>query len=427
MGAGEEYGEAFEAAVQDVTAHLTSERQAWILGAGTSCQSGLPLMTILTELISVHYQDEAKPFAPLFAGLRNALPVGAHVEHYLSHLGDLIAIAERTRDQMATIGTTQFSASTLRELHGDIRDHIRSVIRRGYVPKQGDETLARVANDHEHVVHVDLQRDFVRTLFAARDKGGRELRPIQFFTLNYDTLLEDALALERIAYSDGFCGGGMAYWSPDVSYGDIRLGQRLSAHVVKLHGSIDWHGEEGGGIIRCREGCGYPARAGNVLIYPQSTKYMATQRDPFAALFERLRAGMRDKHSGVLAICGYSFGDDHVDLEIEQAMSRTDCRTVIVAFAQETEKEGKFQLPERLRRWLSTQPWCGRVFVLSDKGIYHGNPTNLYTGSKSFDWWTFAGVTKLLNDGPRQFDASAEPEASAPADAPAPVVDGGGK
>lgn len=391
----------FDTAVEDVTAHLTSERQAWLFGAGISCRSGLPLMYPLTELVAANYVDVRADHHSLFASLRSSLPDNAHIEHVLSQLGDFVALAERSKDQKIAIGGADYEVETLRALHGGIRDSIRDVIRRGYIQGEGGEP-PKIAEEGQHVVKVEHHRDFMRTLFAARDKVGRPLRPVHFFTLNYDTLIEDALALERISFADGFSGGAMAYWAPETAYAETGAGGRVAANLIKLHGSIDWHAEGNGSVIRCREGCGYPERAGNVLIYPQATKYVATQRDPFASLFEKLREVLRSSQPMVFAICGYSFGDEHVDLQIEEAMDRAECKTVLVAFVREQENGGVSRLPDNLAHWMANKPWANRVFALTDKGLYHGSTVNLYQGAEPHEWWTFEGLTKFLSDGPQQ-------------------------
>lgn len=391
----------FDSAVEDVTAHLTSERQAWLFGAGISCQSGLPLMYPLTELVAANYADAGADHHALFASLRSSLPDNAHIEHVLSQIGDFIALAERSKDQKIVIDGASYELKTLMALHGAIRDAIRDVIRRGFVPSEGGEA-PKVAQEGQHVVKVEHHRNFLRTLFAARDKVGRPQRPVHFFTLNYDTLIEDALALERVSFADGFSGGAMAYWAPETAYADKSTGGRVAAHLVKLHGSIDWHAESNGSVIRCRDGCGYPERGGNVLIYPQATKYVATQHDPFASLFEKLREVLYSPQPTVFAICGYSFGDLHVDLHIEEAMAKPDCKTVLVAFVREQEKAGASQLPDKLADWMANKPWANRIFAMTDKGLYHGSTTNLFQEAKTLDWWTFEGVTKFLSDGPQQ-------------------------
>jgi hypothetical protein len=391
----------FEAALDNITAHLTSERQAWLFGAGISCCSGLPLMGTLTDLVTSDLEKQGGQSADLFGHVRSQLSIDCHIEHILSQLGDLIALAERSRNKDTFISGNTYTADVLRNLHGEIRDTIRCIIRFGYHPKNG-EIPPRIATEEEGVINVDLHRRFIRTLFAARDKVGRPQRPVQFFTLNYDTLLEDALALERVSYVDGFSGGAMAYWSPATAYSEMGVGGLANAQVFKLHGSVDWHADDDGSVYRCRDGRSYPNRDGNVLIYPQSTKYLATQKDPFAKLFEKFRSTLGEGSANALAICGYSFGDEHVDLEIEAAMTRPESKTVIIAFTQELQKEDNSSLPPRLTNWLSEKTWRGRVFAVTNCGLYHGSMDNLCREPQEFDWWTFEGLTRYLSDGPQQ-------------------------
>ena len=106
------------------------------------------------------------------------------------------------------------------------------------------------------------------------------------------------------------------------------------AHVIKLHGSIDWHLGEDDRVWRVRDGDLYPKKISRVLIYPQSTKYLATQRDPFAAQFDLLRRSLGTQEENVLAICGYSFGDEHINQEIELALQRPENKTTSLPLLQ---------------------------------------------------------------------------------------------
>lgn len=98
----------FEAAVQDVVAHLTSERQVWLFGAGISCQSGIPLMFPLADLFVGHFVQEGGDDGNLFLAVRRQLPDDAHIEHVLIQLGDLIALADRSKDKSVLIGDDDY-------------------------------------------------------------------------------------------------------------------------------------------------------------------------------------------------------------------------------------------------------------------------------------------------------------------------------
>ena len=39
---------------------------------------------------------------------------------------------------------------------------------------------------------------------------------MDYLVLNYDTVLEDALALERVPFSDGLDGGVTGWWNPET-------------------------------------------------------------------------------------------------------------------------------------------------------------------------------------------------------------------
>ena len=87
-------------------------------------------------------------------------------------------------------------------------------------------------------------------------------------------------------------------------------------------------------------------------------------------------------------------------------MERPESRTVIIAFSQEIVDGGASFLPARLQNWLGSKAWCGRVFVVTNRGLYHGDLKNLSDPPGAFDWWTFAGITKFLSDGPQQMEAT---------------------
>jgi hypothetical protein len=192
---------------------------------------------------------------------------------------------------------------------------------------------------------------------------------------------------------DGFSGGAVAFRSHRFGETVPEAGYR--ALLVKLHGSIDWHQDQDGRVWRIRDGDTYPTTDSRVLIYPQATQYHATQRDPFAAQFELLRRALNGPRDSTFAVCGYSFGDEHINQEIELAMARPDCKTTLVAFCL----EGK-GLPDPLDRW-RRERWGDRVFCATERGLYVGAEGHHFepaTGA-GHDWWTFKGVSRLLRDG----------------------------
>jgi hypothetical protein len=397
-----------DSALQNLWQHVTSDRQAWLFGAGISYSAGIPLMTQLTAYVETLVEDTNKKQSKLLKAVREHLPEQAHVEHVLSQIGDLIALAERSRNKAAYVGKIDVAADELKHLHALIVTKIGYAVRYGFRPANGKVPELR-GEPGKPIVQVHYHREFIKQLLAARGKPGVGQSPINFFTTNYDTLLEDALALERVHFVDGFLGGAMAFWSPAEGY--VEKGGYTKARVVKLHGSVDWHLLTDGALVRCRDGCAYPDKVDNLMIYPQSTKYVATQKDPFASLFTQFRQALTVTPSNVLGICGYSFGDEHINDEIEAAMAQPNCKTVVVAFASEINESGIWSLPRILREWLDTRHWSPRLFVATNRGLYHGSSLNLYPPDTSCDWWTFEGLTKYLSEGPETITAPMPPAA----------------
>jgi len=135
--------------------------------------------------------------------------------------------------------------------------------------------------------------------------------PVEFFTTNYDLLLEEALEANRVPYFDGFVGARESFL--DLQAMEIDSLPPRWARLWKIHGSLNWsedkHGTiHRGGIVRSRR-----------LIYPSHLKYDESRRMPYLAMLDRLRAFLRQPAS-VLVISGYSFSDDHLNEIIIQGL-----------------------------------------------------------------------------------------------------------
>ncbi len=370
---------------------LSASNQSWLFGAGISLEAGIPLMGPLTAQVfakaSVDAEEQTKN---VLEAVKTQLPDNSHIEHILSQLGDYATIAERSKEKRITIGATTLEIGALQEMHAKILKWISEIVRWGYVPACGGDA-EQIGTQQDPIVKIDGHRAFVSALFYRSQAGVADRRrAVKLFTINYDTLLEDALALCCFSYWDGFSGGAVAYRSH--RYGEKEPESGYRAHVVKLHGSIDWHLGRDERVWRVREGDLYPEKSSRVLIYPQATKYLATQRDPFAAQFDLLRRTLCTGVENVLATCGYSFGDEHINQEIELALQHPENKTTILAFAS--------SLNPTIEKW-RTLPWCKRLYVITGDGLYIGAEGPFFPPSdgKKLEWWTFGGVTKILNCG----------------------------
>lgn len=375
--------------LEQVDQLLSRPNQIWLTGAGSSKEAGLPLMGRLTT--RVLEDSSGKPHEQLLKDLLEDLPEHSHIEHVLSQLGDYATLAERSRVKEIQIKGNNYKVASIDEAHSQITTSIANVIRWGD-KDEGNSTWISGTRDAP-VVSIDSHLRFISALFGPRQAGLVERRkPIQIFTTNYDTLLEDALSLARITYWDGFSGGAVAFRSHQ--YGQSAPDQGCRALVVKLHGSIDWFLGEDGRVIRVRDSDTYPKNRGRVLIYPQATKYVATQRDPFASQFSMLRNALSSGEN-VLSICGYSFGDEHINQELEAALSSVSNKTTVVAFCYEGAS-----LPTVLKNWLGSA-WGKRIYVLTERGLYVGKHGPLFQAAGGADrsWWNFSGMTDFLESG----------------------------
>jgi len=370
---------------------LAAADQSWLFGAGISQAANIPLMGPLTTRVFAKAGDESdKRAKEVLEAAKAMLPDDSHIEHILTHLIDFAAIAERSKDKKVKFGGVTLELTELRDLHAKVLKWISETVRWGFAPKT-DASAATIGARDNPIVTVETHLAFVSALFNRSQAGIAERRrAIRLFVINYDTLLEDALALGRFSYWDGFTGGAVAYRSH--RYGQAEPDSGYRAHVIKVHGSIDWHLGKDDRVWRVRDGDLYPERLARVLIYPQFTKYLATQRDPFAAQFDLLRRALGSDIENVLAVCGYGFGDEHINQEIEIALHRPENKTTILAFSN--------GLNGVLAKWRAA-PWAKRLYIITESGLFVGTDGPFFPPpeGKKRDWWTFAGVTKILNSG----------------------------
>jgi len=372
-------------------AHLRSTELNWLLGAGISFDAKLPLMYPLTDkVLSDLESSDTDLYNKVILPLKDELDDKCHIEHILSHLGDYAALAERSSSKTIKILDESVTVEELGQAHQLVIQNISNIIRFGY-KKGWDGVPDEIGSADNQIVCAKSHIAFIDSLFNYSQAGLSDRRKaVNLFTTNYDTLIEDGLALNRIPYWDGFSGGAVAYRTTSYGKNIPDVGQR--ANIIKIHGSIDWHLCDKGYIWRVRDNNKYPSTVGRVLIYPQATKYIATQQDPFSTQFDFFRKSLHSENSNVLAVCGYSFGDEHINNEIELAMSKDQNRTTLVAFLECAD-----EIPvclENMRKSI----YGNRIFIVSKSGLYVGNDEPIKRMDDDF-WWTFKGVTDLLKNG----------------------------
>lgn len=169
--------------------------------------------------------------------------------------------------------------------------------------------------------------------------GTHREHPIEIFTPNYDLLLEEAFERARLPYFDGFTGSHCPFFDP-ASVADEKLPVRWS-RVWKLHGSLGWDLKDGS-IIRPG------GRTSTRLIYPDHLKYDQVTRQPYSALFDRLREFLTTPDS--LLICsGFSFFDSHICAVLDESLI-SNTHTAILAFQYRALKDESLAVKLALHR-----------------------------------------------------------------------------
>jgi hypothetical protein len=159
--------------------------------------------------------------------------------------------------------------------------------------------------------------------------GAQRAHAVELFTTNYDLVLEEAFELAKAPYFDGFTGGHTPFFDPVTVAGDD-LPARWS-RIWKLHGSLGWKSENGV-VVRCG------GRECTELVYPDHLKYDLTQKQPYAALFERLKRFLLTPDT-VLLTTGFSFRDAHICAVLGEALAMNANAAVIAFQYQKLENE----------------------------------------------------------------------------------------
>lgn len=158
--------------------------------------------------------------------------------------------------------------------------------------------------DYKNMVH----DDFARWIAQAERKNG-----IEIFTTNYDYLFEMGLEHNDVPYYDGFTGSYEPFFNANSVDSFNYLPQQTK--LWKIHGSLGWSIGANGKIIR-KSSCGKSdSDKKDILIYPSVTKYENSKKMPYTALLDRLCKFLKQEDT-VLFVCGYSFGDDHINERI---------------------------------------------------------------------------------------------------------------
>lgn len=148
---------------------------------------------------------------------------------------------------------------------------------------------------------------------------------VNFFTLNYDLLLEAALNSRDVKFTNGM-DPARAEWSPELFEDDKCL------RLFKLHGSLDWVDHELYGICSLefpRHGKAEEFEGDQRPLIIFGTDQKLTSKEPFLSLLYHFSSEI--KRSDIVVIIGYSFGDSHLnDILLQRLKENLRLKVLIV-------------------------------------------------------------------------------------------------
>lgn len=168
------------------------------------------------------------------------------------------------------------------------------------------------------------------------------LSRVNLFTLNYDTLVEQAADAEDVIAVDGFVETLRRIFRPESFDHDMYFPARTTEgrvhrldrviHLYKLHGSVTWRRTDASWENPYGLHATFPsetATISDVLIYPTPLKQRDALGLPYSELFRRFAASVVQPQS-VLFVAGYGFADDHVNALVRQALAVPSFTLIVI-------------------------------------------------------------------------------------------------
>lgn len=290
--------------VEKLRAHLASHDKpiAFLIGAGASA--------------AVRDIGEGKSLIPSIAAL------GAQCEAAVRDLGDEYSTAwdKVVDDVKATrpwCNIEEILSNVRRKIDAvGLGDSLAGLDATGLKRLESciQKTIAGAARPSEDRIPSALPHHMLARWIRRTDRA----TPVEIFTTNYDTLLERGLEDERVSVFDGFVGSRQPFFLAQSLVHEGLAPGRKWVRLWKVHGSINWSWATlENGARRIVRG---PETSEGQLILPSFHKYDESRKQPYAAMLERLQRVLLEREDGILITLGYSFGDEHINSLIFEAL-----------------------------------------------------------------------------------------------------------
>ncbi|MEQ8413221.1 MAG: SIR2 family protein [Imperialibacter sp.] len=207
-----------------------------------------------------------------------------------------------------------------------------------FVPSTKDINIPTIIEEIEALIkekcELKLPHDAPHHAFIEKITRRKVTLPrAKVFTLNYDTLFEQAGRKGNFTIIDGFSFSFPRYFSGRNFDYDVVLRDKSRLkeednfinrvfHLYKPHGSVDWE--------KTKEGVKQADSVKKALmIYPKDSKYESSYEQPFFEMMSRFQQNLR--RDNVLLICiGFSFNDKHIVTAIQEALEQNSGFQIMV-------------------------------------------------------------------------------------------------
>jgi hypothetical protein len=286
-------------AARTVIEWITDQNTCFLLGAGCSICAGKPNMSRLTEVVKNEISEAGRK---LLSDLKGRNGRTANVEDLMNYL---LRMRELTNSRRTVFQLEEWTAESIET---ELLRMQKSIVK-------GVGTEWKPSSHHRR--------------FLARLGSTWARRPIDIFSVNYDTVLEASLESLRLQYADGFVGSENAYFEPTVF--DKIPDSVPFFRIYKLHGSVNWVTDDEKTVRRRPSySLGGESRA---VIYPAEQKHVQTQYGIYEIMMRRFRDRLRDADkNNKLVILGYSLGDEHINYAIEDSIRASGSNLTVHAF-----------------------------------------------------------------------------------------------
>lgn len=184
-----------------------------------------------------------------------------------------------------------------------------------------------------HKYKSEYMNNFIHGDFALWIKNAGRKEAVEIFTTNYDYLFEIGLEHNDVAYYDGFIGSYYPFFF-SASVEDLQFLPTMTK-LWKLHGSLGWKYDENSRKITRS----LPDDS-NIMVYPSFLKYDNSKKQPYVSFMDRLSNYIK-KDDGVLFICGYSFGDYHINDVLINALEKSNTSHIVAFYYDKYTKDGE--------------------------------------------------------------------------------------